>query len=69
MLERMVLAFDCDEGLNSTIYENVRNLLSTMLGPLSAQCFVRAIDASEGRFYLKSDLAEEVWNQILDAAR
>lgn len=49
----LVRGFDDDEGLPEAAYEATRDLIRLVLGEAAADHFARAVDAQDGRFYLK----------------
>lgn len=49
----LVRGFNDDEGVPEATYDATRDLIQCVLGERAVEHFVRAIDATDGRFYLK----------------
>ena len=68
MIRDLVLSFDCDEGQDDNVFEYASRLIAAMLGERAAKVFTHYIDATDGRFYLKSEFAQSCWKDICEAA-
>lgn len=68
MLRDLVFAFDCDDGQDQNVYDHAKELIATTLGVHVCDLFRAAMDAGNGRFYLKKGIVDDLWRQMLAVA-
>lgn len=67
-LHELVLSFDSDNGQDEQVFAVAVNLVGDLLGGDAGETLSHAMDAADGRFYLKSGTGEQVWKACCEAA-
>lgn len=53
----LVLAMNDENGVSAEVYNGFRDLVDDAIGSVAEDAFVRGINATEGRFYWRSEAA------------
>lgn len=68
LTKELIIAFDCDDGLPSSIYNAVKDYIAIFYGDESVSQFIRYVDCTEGKYYLKPDTGLNCWQAIMSAS-
>jgi len=63
ILKTLVESFDDEQGLPEATYDATKELIAVMLGETAKIFFISCIDATEGRFYVKSGVTN-IWKYV-----
>ena len=67
-IHKLIASFDDEQGLPELTYEATRDLIRLEMGTQSALTFIKYIDATDGRFYLRTGCMEDALYDIAQVA-